>query len=224
MQFDVSSIAKQIDQLEAKRAEMRKRSQYDDLCDLPESEIAGLVTLQLQLIDRFAPVGSAFRKAADTWFETYKMGSLPYSQKHYAGILSALKTAYTEQDYFANVQELVHADVFGDLLEMADHLVSEGYKDAAAVTAGGVLEEGIRKLATKLNVPVADAAGKPKKTSLLNDELVKAGAYNLLEQKSVTAWLDLRNKAAHGLYSEYDENQVQQFIAGIREFLIRHPA
>jgi hypothetical protein len=34
---------------------------------------------------------------------------------------------------------LVSAEIFSDFLEMADHLLSENYKDAAAVMVGGVL-------------------------------------------------------------------------------------
>jgi len=45
-----------------------------------------------------------------------------------------------------------------------------------------------------------------------------------LEQKSVTAWLDLRNKAAHGHYDDYDHQQVAALIRDVREFLIRNPA
>ena len=45
---------------------------------------------------------------------------------------------------------------------------------------------------------------RPKKTDRMNSELTKAEAYSKLDQKSVTAWLDLRNKAAHGKYDEYD--------------------
>ena len=41
---------------------------------------------------------------------------------------------------------------------------------------------------------------------------------------TVTAWLDLRNKAAHGNYSEYNDNQVKQMIMGVRDFIIRNPA
>jgi hypothetical protein len=42
--------------------------------------------------------------------------------------------------------------------------------------------------------------------------------YNLLVQKSVTAWLDLRNKAAHGHYTTYDTAQVNLMLAGVRDF------
>jgi hypothetical protein len=55
-------------------------------------------------------------------------------------------------------------------------------------------------------------------------ELTAAGAYNGLEQKSGTAWLDLRNKAAHGHYDDYDHQQVAALIRDVREFLIRNPA
>lgn len=48
--------------------------------------------------------------------------------------------------------------------------------------------------------------------------------YNQLELKTVTAWLDLRNKAAHGEYAQYDHTQVSNMITSVRDFLIRHPA
>jgi hypothetical protein len=66
--------------------------------------------------------------------------------------------------------------------------------------------------------------GSPKKADAVNAELTAAGTYNGLEQKSVTAWLDLRNKAAHGHYDDYDHQQVAALIRDVREFLIRNPA
>ncbi len=41
----------------------------------------------------------------------------------------------------------------------------------------------------------------------MNNELAAFGAYNKLDQKNVTAWLDLRNKAAHAQYHEYTAEQ-----------------
>jgi type III restriction enzyme len=59
-------------------------------------------------------------------------------------------------------------------------------------------------------------------TPIIN-ELTKAGAYGRLDQKQITAWLDLRNKAAHGHYDQYSHAQVQGLVAGIREFVTRVP-
>jgi hypothetical protein len=84
---------------------------------------------------------------------------------------------------------------------MADHLLQEGYKDPAAVMIGSALEEQLRQLCGKNNIPVElDKGGgiSTKKADLLNADLANAVIYNKLDQKSITSWLNLRNKAAHG--------------------------
>ena len=42
-----------------------------------------------------------------------------------------------------------------------------------------------------------------------------------MDQKKITAWLDLRNKAAHGKYGEYNTDQVRQMLLGVTEFMAR---
>lgn len=58
----------------------------------------------------------------------------------------------------------------------------------------------------------------------MNADLSSAKAYSILDQKNVTAWLDLRNKAAHGEYAKYVAEQVGLLISGIRDFIDRNPA
>ena len=122
---------------------------------------------------------------------------------------------------------IVSAEIFSDFMEMARHLLDEKYKDPAAVMAGSVLEEHLRQFAIKHGVAtdLVDAKGRtvPKKADLLNAELVKAGAYNVLNQKLVTGWLDLRNKAAHGRYAEYTADNVKLMIQGILQFMATFP-
>lgn len=45
----------------------------------------------------------------------------------------------------------------------------------------------------------------------------------LLHQQ-VTAWLDIRNNAAHGNYLEYTENDVGLMIKGVNSFIATKPA
>ena len=59
-------------------------------------------------------------------------------------------------------EELVHGDMFGDCLEMSDHLLDAGYKDAAAVLAGSILEVHMKKLCGKYGVETT-SRGKTKK-------------------------------------------------------------
>jgi hypothetical protein len=136
-----------------------------------------------------------------------------------AGVLKALRTAY-EKGYLTSLTELIHADIFTDFIEMAEYLLSEGYKDPSAVIIGSVLEEHLRKLSTKSGI-ATNIAGKPKKAEQLNSDLAGQTVYSKLDQKSVTSWLDLRNKAAHGKYGEYTNEQVKLLVDGIRNFMVR---
>jgi len=124
--------------------------------------------------------------------------------------------------------ELAHADVFADFLDMAQHLLDANYKDASAVIAGSSLEAHLRALCTKnsIDLEATKTGGEKtaKKADTLNSDLAASGVYDKLEQKTVTAWLDLRNKAAHGKYDAYDAAQVSLLVAGVREFIRRNPA
>jgi len=124
------------------------------------------------------------------------------------GILQALRADY-DAGYLTTVEELIHADIFGNFLEMARYLLSEDYKDPAAVLIGGVLEEHLRKLCSKHGIPTS-ISDKPKKADTLNSDLANAGVISKLDLKNVTAWLDLRNKSAHGKYSEYTQQRLIQ--------------
>jgi hypothetical protein len=124
-----------------------------------------------------------------------------------------------------SIKSLITAEVFADFIEMAEHLVEAGYKDPAAVVIGSVLEEHLRQLCKGRALPVEDVRdGKlvPKKADRLNADLAKVDAYSKLDQKLVTAWLDLRNSAAHGKYDAYNLEQVKQMASGVVEFMARN--
>lgn len=129
-----------------------------------------------------------------------------------------------KNNYLKSLTEIIHGNVFGDYLEMAEHLQKEGYKVPAAVIAGSTLEQHLRKLSQKAVIDVKLTSGKPKKADLLNSDLAKQGIYNKSEQKQITAWLGIRNDAAHGNVNAYTTDQVNLFIVGLRDFIIRHPA
>ena len=118
-------------------------------------------------------------------------------------ILSAIKHEI-EIGWLSSIRQLVTADIFSDFIEMAEHLLKEGYKDAAAVIVGSVLEDSLRKLAIINGIPVNKKNGKPLTIEPINVEIAKKDVYNQLVKKQITAWADLRNNAAHGHYNEYD--------------------
>jgi hypothetical protein len=156
-----------------------------------------------------------------------------YLQKFSQGVeagVGVLKAAQTEidGDWLPTLSGLVAGEVFDNFLDMASHLISEGYKDAAAVIAGSSLEAHLRRMAALAGIPIetTDAGGKtkPKRAEALNEDLMKAGVYHKAELKQVTAWLGIRNHAAHGEYDKVQKEFVALMISGVRTFTNAHPA
>ena len=130
--------------------------------------------------------------------------------------------------WLERARALISADIFSNILEMAEYLLSEGYKDAAAALIGGSLEGHLRALATRHGVgthaPDNNGVLRPRKAEMLNQDLHKRSAYALGDQKQVTAWLDLRNDAAHGHHNKYTAEQVKLMQQGVANFIVRVPA
>ena len=150
-----------------------------------------------------------------------------YKATQIVGVLEALK-ADVECGYLVTVQDMAHAEVFSDYLDMADHLLNNGYKDPAAVLVGSTLESHLRQMCVKAEIGLEDknhsGEVRQRTAARLNDELTKAQVYGGADKKQVDAWLDLRNKAAHGKYAEYETAQIKLMSAGVRDFIRRFAA
>lgn len=148
-----------------------------------------------------------------------------YHTEEGRGILKAAKQEI-DGSWIFTIKGIISAEIFSDFLEMAEHLLTEGYKDPSAVMIGSVLEEHLRQLCLKNSITIErikDGKPIPKKADLINSELASGSVYNKLDQKSITCWLDLRNKAAHGKYSEYTKEQVELMYQGVSNFMMRVP-
>jgi hypothetical protein len=230
MAYSKDYILAQIDDVlagaQAKDGNQPTNDQYNAWGD---TFVAQQASRMIAVVDRLTPEGSAYRRNVRAPYEPPAAGGRGVSPDNGWGLVQAVGVVQALRDDVAagftrSFEELIHADVFADFLEMADELQGKGYKDPAAVLAGSVLEEHLRKLAVRSGVATTDASGKPIKADRLNADLARVPVYGKLEQKSVTAWLDLRNKAAHGEYTEYDHAQVAALIQGVRDFMIRNPA
>ncbi|HEY4905527.1 MAG TPA: hypothetical protein VIH89_18755 [Candidatus Sulfotelmatobacter sp.] len=219
---DQTVIIKQIDALLTQCDLLKAGSRHYDLSDLRTEEVSRAVNLLFAAIERLAPPGSRYAKNAGA-YEGALGGNIGDAFAPLVGILRALRDDYVSGN-LQSVVELIHADVFADFLEMADYLLQQGYKDAAAVITGSVLEEHLRQLCQKTGIVITQSGGAPKKADTLNSDLAAAAVCSKLDQKSVTAWLDLRNKAAHGQYADYTKEQVALTLQGVRDFISRHPA
>jgi hypothetical protein len=222
---DKNAIVQQLEGLLAEYQALSKRAQHKDLSDLPETERQALVSKAVAAVHRVSGPRSSYSAELERLLGRHR--SLHTLTSPIMGLVQALLDD-VKDGHLQSLVELVHAETFSDFLDMAARLNGSGYKDPAAVIAGSALEVHLRALCTKSGLPTestkADGSTQPKKADLLNNELCQANVYSKLDQKSVIAWLDLRNKAAHGKYAEYQREQVVLQIGGIRDFIVRNPA
>lgn len=139
------------------------------------------------------------------------------------GILTAAKEDI-DSGYLNGLFGLISAEIFSDVLEMAEHFLKENYKDPAAIIIGIALESHLRFLCKKNNISYEfekEGNIKYKKASTLNNELTKASVYSKLDEKTITAWLDLRNNAAHGKFDGYSLEQVNSMLLSVTDFINR---
>ena len=134
-------------------------------------------------------------------------------------LISILRAAEDDlkNGFLITIKQLVQADVFDSELEQAKSLLQNGYKNAAAVIAGTVLETAIKEICLNNGIEL-----DRKKLTHLNDELAKAGIYNKLQQKQITALADIRNNAAHGDYDQFTQEHVERMIEDIEKFLLTY--
>jgi len=80
------------------------------------------------------------------------------------------------------------------------------------------LEDSLRKIATAAGVATVAPNGKPLTIDPLNIEIAKNGTYDALVKKQITSWANLRNDAAHGNFSKYDDGHVRQMLLFVQKF------
>lgn len=136
-----------------------------------------------------------------------------YYFKDCVGILQAAYNDFQE-DFLFDVKTKVRAELLDDFLSQAEYLLSEGYYHAAASLVGAVLEDTLRKLCDIRSIAYQDKT----KINILNTELAKAGVYDKLVQKEITAKADIRNNADHGHFDKFGEEDVKDMVRWVRRF------
>jgi hypothetical protein len=184
-------------------------------------ELSSIATRVGQLIQRLYGDTSQYKANLDRVLRTENFSKVHAHHWHHVselvGIIRGIQSDI-RLGLLNDFRALIQAEIFADFLEMAEYLLSAGYKDASAVLLGGVLEDSLRKLALKNAIPITGSNGKPLTIEPTNVALAKANVYGPLIKKQITSWADLRNDAAHGNYAKYDTAQVQQMLLFVQKF------
>jgi hypothetical protein len=213
---------KQLDGVIEDFNKLKSNAKYDDLSDRSEEEVMQAISKAKAAVVRITSTLSEYYKDIDS---TLKRTNIYEGEKlrHIIGTIHALRSDL-QNDYLKSLSEIIQCEVFSDYLEMADHLLTEGYKDPSAVLIGSTLEAHLKELCktNKIDLEFKNGKGElvPKKTNVLNSDLTKASIYSSVYQKQVTAWLGIRNSAAHGQYADYQVNEVKLMLMGVRQFIL----
>ena len=114
---------------------------------------------------------------------------------------------------------LIRADVADDYMAQSEVLAAEGYCVPAAVLAGAVLEDALRKLCNEKGIATTRPGGERRGINAMNDGLAKAGVYNAAKAHEIRAWGDIRNDCAHGDGAKVYPEDVGRMIQGVRAFV-----
>ena len=220
---DTQKLSNEVDALvqAAERLSREAASSQSQLGPERVEELSSIAARGGQLIRRLYGVGSQYDQnfqgvLATKFFPTMHCNYFSHVSE-LAGILKGVQHDLKSGMLF-DLRLLLQAEIFADFLEMAEHLLDSGYKDAAAVLLGAVLEDSLRKVAQPSGVATTAANGKSLTIDPLNVALAKAGIYGPLVQKQITTWANLRNDAAHGNFSKYDAEQVRQMLLFVQKF------
>lgn len=218
--MEKDAALRQIDELLKVFELKRAFSKYPDLSEIDMGELIALRTRIEACIERLVSGDNLYYINAQKIKNDNSVGSAVVML---SGILSALRDDIVA-GYLTTVRELIHASLFDDFLDTASELLDKGYKAPAAVVAGTVLEEHMRKLALKSGIEILDGKAKPKKFEIVSVDLVKAGKFSEPQRKILAGYYAQRSEAAHGRYENVVETEVKRMIEGIRDFIVRYPA
>jgi uncharacterized protein YutE (UPF0331/DUF86 family) len=131
-------------------------------------------------------------------------------------MLGLLKGAKDEWDNgsLGKIEYIFAGETFDNFLDHASEYHKGNKRIEASVLASAVLEDTMKKIATKNGV---DADGKT--LDPLIDDLVKANVFTPVKAKSIKAYAGVRNLALHAEWDKFDISDVGKLIAGTKELI-----
>jgi hypothetical protein len=134
--------------------------------------------------------------------------------------MAVLKAAWTNTSAAESTETepRIRPDACDDYLEQAETYFNLGRPQSAAILAGDVLEETLRKLCRVNHVPLVSRLT----ANDMNSELVKRGVYDTEVAECLAQLTEIWDKANCGLWSEFSKNDVQTMLGQVREFVANH--
>ncbi len=189
------------------------------------SEFQAVVVKVLSLIETVLGESQQQREIAKRIKQRTANSRSPYVLEEIKGTLNGLKDVY-ENGFLDDLETRVAANISADYMTQVESLFDEGIPGQndhvpAAVLCGAVLEDALRRLCARQTPQVATRKPNddPKKLNSLIQDLQKANVFNKLKADQLRSWAKVRNYAAHGEFSEFNRDDVELMVRGVKNFL-----
>ncbi len=150
-------------------------------------------------------------------FKAYPQGNRSAHLEPQLGVLIGVAEAI-EHGELESLASLVVANVFAELMEMAEHLHQNNYYVPAASLCGAVLEDTLRRLCGAHSLTYSKRDG----IDTLNKKLLAGEVYEAFEHSLIDAWRHLRNDADHGHFDKVTSEKVSTMLEGVRRLMTQH--
>lgn len=147
-------------------------------------------------------------------------GKSDATMNHRVGELTALLgrlAADVEDGLLASVANQARAQTFDDFLDHAEAYLKDKRKNEAAAIGGIVFEDTVRRICR--DNEIAEAGSK---LDALITDLVKREVITEIKAKRARSAANVRTKATHAQWDEFDEGDVRATILFTRELLAEH--
>jgi hypothetical protein len=114
----------------------------------------------------------------------------------------------------ASITDRARAETFDDFLDHADAYLQDSRKNEAGVIAGVVFEDTIRRICTKHGI-----VEKGQKLDSLISKLASIGEFTAVRAKRARAAADVRTKATHAQWDEFEVSDVQAAVDFTRDII-----
>ncbi len=134
--------------------------------------------------------------------------------------MAVLKAAWTNTSAaeITESEPRIRPDASDDYLEQAETYFNLGRPQSAAILAGDVLEEALRKLCRVNHVPLVSRLT----ANDMNSELAKRGVYDNEVANCLSQLTEIWDKANCGQWSDFSKNDVQSMLSQVRDFVSSH--
>ncbi len=212
------AVVRRITELLAEAQSLRRGSPAGQvLSEEHAQDCRGWLAAATNIVQRVVPdPNSAYRRSIEKIADSERGFCVHESVGEVSTILANLLRD-AKSGLVSSVADHARAEVFDDFLDHAKAYLHEGRKDEAGVIAGVVFEDSLRRVCRKQSIPEQGV-----KLDELISELRKHNTLSATKAKRARVSADVRTKATHAQWDEFDQKDVETTIRFTDEFIAAH--